>query len=342
MGRLKEQLDLLWRAYKERVPWNQIETQATQEFRISLVGESSELLDLWRAYFLGGTMVIPSPRAPIREVPLPLDPEKEGVLRGSNLILYITPLKLEDLFEKGEFLAKLASLATTRILVSGENDSPSQGALEPGWLDLPYFRYPSDFTSGLSRGCLLSILNALPTLELAVGRQLPAFRREVARRLILKTSFQNLLIALASALPGHFPIVGIILGPFAAAGDTLLLTTNQVKLLFQLACIHGREMNFQEMLKELTPLIGSALGWRTLARELVGFVPVAGPVIKAVIGYAGTYAAGVAAAKYYRTGALMSREEFRKSFQTASTVARKKATEVLSKMRRKGGGKRLP
>jgi len=46
-------------------------------------------------------------------------------------------------------------------------------------------------------------------------------------------------------------------------------------------------------------VVGAGFGFRTIARELVGFVPVGGWAAKGAVAYAGTKAVGEAARRYF-------------------------------------------
>ena len=57
-------------------------------------------------------------------------------------------------------------------------------------------------------------------------------------------------------------------------------------------------------------MIASAFGWRSLARQLMGKLPMAGGIIpKAGIAYAGTRAIGEAAAAFFAAGGTNRLEE---------------------------------
>jgi len=148
---------------------------------------------------------------------------------------------------------------------------------------------------------LPAILDCLPDHWLALGRSLPVFRPEVASREINRVARVNAEVAIVSAIPQ----ATLILGPASALADTLILTKNQGMLLLRLASMYGLSLD-RSRLVELAPVVGAAFGWRTLARELVGFLPAGlGVVPKAVIAYAGTVAMGRAALWYYETGRKM-------------------------------------
>jgi uncharacterized protein (DUF697 family) len=69
----------------------------------------------------------------------------------------------------------------------------------------------------------------------------------------------------------------------------------------RIAQAHGQELDRERAL-EILPVIAGGLGFRTLARELLDFVPVAGWLLKGAIAYAGTRAMGEAAIRYFEAG----------------------------------------
>ena len=83
-----------------------------------------------------------------------------------------------------------------------------------------------------------------------------------------------------------------------ARGRFPVLTLNQLRLVLRLAAAHGVELD-QSRLPEVLATIGAGLGFRAVARQLLGVVPVAGWAVKGGIAYAGTRAVGEAARRYF-------------------------------------------
>ena len=121
---------------------------------------------------------------------------------------------------------------------------------------------------------------------LAFAIAFPFMRRPLARDAVQATSLQNAGIGLVPLIPG---------------ADLPIMTLNQMKMVLQIAAAYGHEMDF-DRIKELLVVVGGAYLCRTLARELVEFVPALGFVIRAGIGYAGTAALGNAVIEYYEGG----------------------------------------
>ncbi len=134
---------------------------------------------------------------------------------------------------------------------------------------------------------------------LAIGRALPAFRPGIARALIRDAALANGQLALISALPATVPLLGSVT---MVGSDTLVLTRNQIVLLFQMAALHDRDLTSRTRLAiELAPLLGatvfgSAL-MRILARRLPG--PLGAP-LRGLASTGGTALVGALGLRYYR------------------------------------------
>lgn len=122
--------------------------------------------------------------------------------------------------------------------------------------------------------------------RLAFAIAFPFMRRPLARDAVQATSLQNAGIGLVSFIPG---------------ADLPIMTVNQVKMVLQIAAAYGREMDV-DRLKELAAVVGGAYVCRTLARELVEFVPVLGFAVRAGVAYGGTAALGYAVIDYFEGG----------------------------------------
>ena len=81
-------------------------------------------------------------------------------------------------------------------------------------------------------------------------------------------------------------------------------------------------------------MIGSAFGWRALARQLVGKIPFGGGLIaKAAVAYAGTRVLGLSLDHYYSIGFTYSREERDRLYADAFRQGKRVATKILHYLR---------
>jgi hypothetical protein len=68
----------------------------------------------------------------------------------------------------------------------------------------------------------------------------------------------------------------------------------------------------------MLPIVGAAMFWRSVARDLVTLIPFwAGTIPHVAIAFAGTYAAGMAAHAYYVEGRRVSPERMRAFYKDA-------------------------
>lgn len=153
-------------------------------------------------------------------------------------------------------------------------------------------------------------------MELALGRTFPVLRHQAAMQVVNVTSRVNGQFALASNLPALVPVVG---GMLAAGADTIVLTKNQLMMIYKLAAIHDRDLdNRFRIYQEMLPIVGAGLFWRTIARDLAAMIPfAAGAVPKVAIAFAGTFAAGMAAHVYYHEGKRVDSGRMRQFYRNA-------------------------
>ena len=117
----------------------------------------------------------------------------------------------------------------------------------------------------------------------ALAARLPTMRGAVCDELIRSFSRKNAIIGVAVFIPG---------------ADMAVLTLNEARLVLRIGLAYGQEID-RERAIELLGVVGFGFGMRTVARELLDFVPVAGWVVKGAVAYAGTKALGEAAVRYF-------------------------------------------
>ncbi|MDQ6933072.1 MAG: hypothetical protein M3160_07830, partial [Candidatus Eremiobacteraeota bacterium] len=176
------------------------------------------------------------------------------------------------------------------------------------------------------------LIDCCKGVEIAVGRRLPVLRETVAAKLTRDAANAALKVALASAVVDHIPIIGFVLGAVASAGDMVAITGIQMMLLLHIEATYGKDPNLQRMW-ELLPVVGGGFGWRMLARELSGFIPIAGIGIKGAIAYAGTIVVGESVTFYYQHGRHMSKTQASALYDRTKADALLFARELLGKLK---------
>jgi uncharacterized protein (DUF697 family) len=175
-----------------------------------------------------------------------------------------------------------------------------------------------------------------PKIRLSLASRLPAFRPAVVAGLINEASWNNAKIAVISALPGVIPFTELLL-PATALGDMVILTRNQAVLLLRIAAAYGLPVHLKDRTKELLPVVGTAFGWRAVARELIGMVPGGiGIVVKGAIAFAGTYTVGRAASIYYSTGTSLKPPRLKKLYLDAYRSAVGQVRQMVKRERNRG------
>jgi hypothetical protein len=167
-------------------------------------------------------------------------------------------------------------------------------------------------------------------MALALARQFAAFRKPVVDRVVKSIARENALFAIATALPNVAPTFFELPWAFGEfASDTAFLTGNQIRMAFLIAAACGGEVGFGHQKAAVLSIIGGAFGWRAIARELAGKIPLGGGLIpKGAIAYAGTVAVGRGLEFFYRTNRRPSRLE-RSEIYGAALAHGKEAAAAL-------------
>ena len=138
------------------------------------------------------------------------------------------------------------------------------------------------------------IIDMRPGLAVALGRELPFYRRKMARSVIRNSSLLNLLI-------GMEPIPLL---------DIPLLLASQVRLTLRIATIYGESMG-PGRARELITTIGGGVLLRYATQQAVKFLPGPGWIISGSIAAAGTWAMGQVAVAYFESRKRISADQMR-------------------------------
>ncbi len=134
-----------------------------------------------------------------------------------------------------------------------------------------------------------ALIEASPEAALVIGRELPAFRREAAQRIIRNAT----LVSLAAGLE-PIPLI-----------DIPILLGTQIRLVLRLAALYGEPMNSADTVRharELIVTMASGLGLRLLAEQAAKAVPFGGDLVAGLIAAGATWSIGEVALEYYEGG----------------------------------------
>jgi len=186
------------------------------------------------------------------------------------------------------------------------------------------------------------VLHHRPDLAIPLALHIQPFRQEVSKRIVKKIAKENALFALATAIPDIIPFLSLPWAVGEFASDTAILTANQIRMTFLLAAANDREVGYREQKGEIASLAMGAFGWRALARELVGKIPMGGGLVpKAAIAYAGTLVVGMSIERYYRIGHGYTRQERRGAYEDALERGKTLVSSWMENFKGKSTGARI-
>lgn len=143
-----------------------------------------------------------------------------------------------------------------------------------------------------------ALVDALPDLAVALGRELPALRRSLTMKVIRNSAVLN-------TAAGAEPI------PFI---DIPVLLTTQARMVLKIAAIYGEPFSARHA-KELIGTIAGGLAFRYLAQQGAKLVPVGGWAVAGGIAALGTWSIGLVAVEYFESGKRLTRQQMRDMYK---------------------------
>jgi small GTP-binding protein len=165
----------------------------------------------------------------------------------------------------------------------------------------------------LAEELIPELIEASPEAALVIGRELPAYRRAAAQRIIRNAT----LVSLAAGLE---PI------PFV---DIPILLGTQIRLVLRLAALYGEPLNTTDAMqnaRELIVTMVGGLGFRYLAEQAAKAVPFGGDFVAGVIAGAATWSIGQVALEYYEGGKQLNPRHLRERYNEIYHRFRKENT----------------
>ena len=150
---------------------------------------------------------------------------------------------------------------------------------------------------------LPAMIEASPDAALLIGRELPAYRRAAAQRIIRNATLASLVVGLEP-----IPLI-----------DIPILLGTQIRLVLRLGALYGEEMDSTKALKharELLITIAGGATMRFLAEQAAKAVPIGGDFVAGAIAGAATYSIGQVALEYYDGGKRISPSRLRNLYST--------------------------
>ncbi|HYF62950.1 MAG TPA: hypothetical protein VD886_09075 [Herpetosiphonaceae bacterium] len=329
MARLNDVANI-WNTVKE-LDVGDIREQAEQPCRIAIVGQRIGARNAVAQALTGGADRFPARGGQALDIfDVPLTRERTADLGRSDAVVLV--VQGDEPLSYDEFLTyeKLSVLPVPLLLVvigAEAAPAPAETVPDPDWSAVPAAFVPSlADAADLRKQVATALVELLPeALLLAAARRLPGLRPAAAQSLIANVSLSNATYAFTTGLPEMIPVLNLPLN----AADMLVLTKNQALLVYRIALAMGADGDFSAMIKEVMPVIGGGFLWRQLARQLVGLIPVVGLLPKVAVAYAGTYATGVVAARWYHQGEMLSGKALKATMSDALAEGRRRAQALL-------------
>ncbi|HXP91928.1 MAG TPA: hypothetical protein VN905_00525 [Candidatus Binatia bacterium] len=320
----------VFRLLKTGVDTRAVNAQSRKPFRFLLCGDPALVSELRRTFLAGHDGFVPLDAAATLET-IDISAGRTILVEDAKCILFLgrgndaagarldvlTPLRVPI----------FAITVDPQAQPAGPGSAPERGKIE-------HYIVPALDRDALRPKVIPHVVDCCKGHEIAVARRLPAFRDAVAAKLTRDAASNSLKVAMASGLVDHIPVLGFVVGAVASAGDMIAITGIQTMLTMQIGAAYGRDPEMSHVW-ELLPVVGGGFGWRALSRELTGFVPVAGVLLKGAIAYAGTMVVGESVNFFYQHGRHMSRADAAKLYEEAKSTAMQFARDLIDRLRKR-------
>jgi len=323
--------DILYQVYRARYSLTRIQDVMDHGYKLALLG-NSECTDRILSY-LGEARPPEQPKEgeeprtpPVRIFTLPVAENEREKLAECQAGIVHMGTQIPDPAALRELAESIPVKVPCLWVVESTDPPPGDGSANHPQVPTIYRLDPEDPGPIL---CAL-LIRAYPELALSLARDFSQLRFHFSRHLVRRTSSRNAMLAAASSLPApKIPVLQFLWMFVATTGETLAITASQIRLCLLMAALHGRPVDFFDRVGELWPIIGSAFGWRTLVREVMGFIPLGGWAFKAGIAYTGTWMVGEASRLYYEMGQPDDQETLREIQRRSRREAREAAQDAV-------------
>jgi len=308
-----------------------VQSHVRKPFRFLLHGDPGLVAEMRALLLSGHDDSVPIDAATCLETIIPGQTLATGDSREIRAILSLSRNPRSDNPPANADVRKLSALHVPIFEILVDESSVGSGPLSPPRAGaVERYVVPALTREALRTRVFPHLVVVSKGVEIAVGRRLPVLRETVAVKLTRDAAGNALKVALASAVIDHIPVLGLVLGAFASAGDMVAITGIQVMLLLHVEAAYGRDPDMHRVW-QILPIIGGGFGWRTIARELAGFIPVAGVPIKGAIAYAGTIVVGEGATFLLEHGRHMNSQQASIIYERTKNDALQLARDLVSR-----------
>lgn len=310
-------IELFYQMFKLRYKLEDMNRPFVRPYRLALVGEP-ENIERMKEWMGEPTLCSGLPQAAL-ECNFPAVGTICPELKTANVVIcHLGDRRCPDA-QLCTYLEAFSGDAEVLFLCEAQSFESDEPELVPFDASLPSTRTITPGDEEFS--FMAAIFEALPNFSMRLARDYAKLRDGCVKSLINESARSMGLLAAASSVTVSLPVVGQLVGMLAVSAETFAITAAQLRLVLLIGALYGRPVDFFDRIGELWPVVGSAWGWRTAARELVGLLPAAGPVAKAAVAWSGTYFIGKASQRFYELGEHVPEEEMNRIADLAKTLA---------------------
>lgn len=252
----------------------------------------------------------------------PAGPEMLEPLPRAELVIFLPSFEENLRLAEQELIDRLRGTGVPTVVVLPKGTATEWPGARTVWIDL-------DDLAGTGARVATEVATVLDAEQwTAFARHFPGLRHILAERLIINSSQNNAVYVATTAAAGIIPILSIPLN----VADVVILTKNQAIMTYKLALMYGYPAEVQKVLGELVGVVGGGFVWRQVARLLVGFIPLIGPITQIGVAYAGTYVTGETVQRWLAHGRKLEREDMNAAYQRALEQGKAFAGQALSRM----------
>lgn len=210
---------------------------------------------------------------------------------GADLLVYVLDGAVGVRAADYRWVGRLRRLGLPLVVVLNKCDLTQEPALAGRVTEIeqrlasPVLPISALNGANIPTSLLPRMIDACPSLAVALGRELGSFRREAAGRLIGRAAFLNSLIALEPA-----PLVDLPLQMMTLSG-----------LFLRIAALYNRPPTTHHR-REIVAALAGSLATRYAAQQALKLVPVVGWLASSLIGLSTTWLLGQAAVIYFESG----------------------------------------
>jgi small GTP-binding protein len=194
-----------------------------------------------------------------------------------------------DLYRRIRETAKPVIVALNKIDIVKRDLKAVLRDIEFKFNGIPVIPISAKTGQGVADRIMPAIIDAYPGLAVTIGRALPAFRDQAAKKLIRNAT-------LWSGAWGLVPVPAL---------DIPALLVTQIRLVLRLAALYGHSLSGRYAGELITTMAGGLVS-RYLGQELAKLVPGFGSGIAAVVAASSTWNIGTIAASYFEGGRKLS------------------------------------